>query len=176
MLAHLATSPIPQWTCSDPTLAAKGLGKMGSYVIPQDLLRELVSESFLRDALGYNLEADPNGGSGSVGPGVAGMVSTLMSSGVISETPLPPSCFPFIIPKSSEKVSLILSCLGMNERIGDPPTFQLPSWEGIAQLLAATSRSERLFCTHVDLTNTFCSFRLPLEMHAAFRFRGRPGG
>ena len=68
-----------------------------------------------------------------MGPGVAEMASTLMSSGVIGETPLLPSCFPFIIPKSSEQVSLILSCLGMNERIGDPPTFQLPSWEGIAQ-------------------------------------------
>ena len=33
-LAHLATSHIPQMTCSDPTLAAKGLGKMGSYDTP----------------------------------------------------------------------------------------------------------------------------------------------
>ena len=131
-LAHLATSPIPQLMRTDPTLAAKGLGKMGSYVIPQGLWRELVPKSFLRDALSYNVEADPNGGSRSVGPGVAEMASTLMNSGVISETPLLPSCFPFIIPKSSEKVSLILSCLGMNERIVDPPTFHLPSWEGIA--------------------------------------------
>ena len=49
--AHLATSPIPQLTRTDPTLAAKGLGKMGSYVIPQGLWRGLVPESFLRDAL-----------------------------------------------------------------------------------------------------------------------------
>ena len=104
------------------------------------------------------------------------MASTLMNSGVISETPLPPSCFPFIIPKISKKVSLILSCLGMNERIGDPPTFHLPSWEGMAQILANTPRSRRLFCTHVDLTNAFWSFRLPLEMRVAFRFRDRPGG
>ena len=151
---------------------------MGSYVVPQGLWRELVPESFSRDALNYNVEADPNGGSGSVGPGVVerGVVSTLMNSGVISETPLPPSRFPFIIPKSSEKVSLILSCLGMNERIGDPPTFQLPSWEGIAQMLATTPRSRRLFCTYVDLTNAFWSFRLPPKMRAAFRFRDRPGG
>ena len=173
-LAHLATSPIPQLTRTDPTLAAKGLGKMGSYVIPRGLWRELVPESFLRDALSYNVEADPNGGSGSVGPGVAEMAFTLMNSGVISETP--PSCFPFIIPKSSEKVSLILSSLGMNERIGDPPTFQLPSWEGIARMLATTPRSQRLFCTHVDLTNAFWSFCPPPKMRAAFRFQDRPGG
>ena len=175
-LAHLATSPIPQLTRSDPTLAAKRLGKMGSYVIPQDLWRELVPESFLRDALSYDVEADPNGGSGLVGPGVAEMASALMKSGVISETPLPPSCIPFIIPQSSEKVSLILSCLGMIERIGDPPTFHLPSWEEIAQMLATTPQSRRLFCTHVDLTNAFRSFRLPPETRAAFRFRDRPGG
>ena len=41
-LVHLATPPIPQLTCGDPTLAAKGLGKMGSYVIPQGLWREFV--------------------------------------------------------------------------------------------------------------------------------------
>ena len=64
----------------------------------------------------------------------------------------------------------------MNERISDPPTFQLPSWEGIARLLAATPRSRHLFCTHVDLTNAFWSFRLPTEMRVAFRFRSRPGG
>ena len=149
---------------------------MASYVIPQGLWRELVPESFSRDALSYNVEADTNGGSGSVGPGVAEIASTLMNSGVISETPLPPSCFPFIIPKSSEKVSLILSCSEMKERIGDPPTFQLPSWERKAQLVAATPWSSRFFCTHVDLTNPFWSFRLPQEMRVAFRFRGRPGG
>ena len=42
-------------------------------------------------------------------------------------------------------------------------------------MLATTPRSRRLFCTHVDLTNTFGSFRLPPEMRAAFRFRDRPG-
>ena len=97
-------------------------------------------------------------------------------SGVISATPLPPSCLLFIIPKSSEKVCLILSCLGMNDRIGDPPMFQLSSGEGIAQLLAATPRSRRLFCTHVDVTNAFWSSRLPPQMREAFRFRDRPGG
>ena len=108
-LAHVATSPITQMARCDPTLAAKGLGKRGSYGIPQAHWEELVPESFLRDALAYDVEADPNGRSGTVGPGVADMASTRLSSGVISATPLPPSCFPFIIPKSSEKVSLILS-------------------------------------------------------------------
>ena len=137
----------------------------------------MVPESFLHDALGYDVELGPNGGSGTVRTGVAEMTATLLGSGVISAMPLPPSCFPFIIPKSSEKVTLILSCLGMNERISNRPTFQLPSWEGIARLLAATPRSRHLFCTHVHLTNVFWSFRVPPpEMRAAFRFRSMPGG
>ena len=74
-LAHLATSPITQMARSDPTIAAKGLGKMGSYVIPQGLWRELVPESFLQDALEYDVESDPNGGSGTVGIGVAEMTA-----------------------------------------------------------------------------------------------------
>ena len=43
-------------------------------------------------------------------------------------------------------------------------------------MLATTPRSRRLFCTLVDLTNAFWSFRLPPGMRAAFRFRDRPGG
>ena len=58
-LAHLATSPVPQMARSDPGLAVKGLGKMGSYVIPQRLWQQLVPESFLEDALSYDVEADP---------------------------------------------------------------------------------------------------------------------
>ena len=41
-LAHLSTSPIPQIARSHPTLTAKGLGKMGSYVTYQGLWNELV--------------------------------------------------------------------------------------------------------------------------------------
>ena len=160
----------------DPGLAAKGLGTMGSYVIPQQLWQQIVLESFLGDALSYDVEAHLEGGCGTVGAGVAEMASTLPTSGMLSATPLPLSCFPFIIPKSSEKVSLILSCLGMNERIEDPPTLQLPSWEGNARLLASTPRSRPLYCTHVDLTNAFWSFRLPPAMRTAFWFRARPSG
>ena len=102
-LAHLATSPIPQLTHTDPTLAARGSGTMGSYVIPQDLWRELVPESFLGDAMTSNIGADPDGGAASVGQGVAEMASTFLTSGVSSATPLPPSCFPFIIPKVARR-------------------------------------------------------------------------
>ena len=42
--------------------------------------------------------------------------------------PPPPTCYPFVIPKSSEKVSLILSCVKINKSDGaKPPTFRLDS-------------------------------------------------
>ena len=53
-----------------------------------------------------------------------------------------PFCFPkehlpFISPKSSAKVTLILSCVVVNELTGKPPQFELPLWEGAARFLPA---------------------------------------
>ena len=40
--------------------------------------------------------------------------------------PSPPTCYPFVIPTSFEKVSLILSCVKQNKRDGPVlPTFRL---------------------------------------------------
>ena len=61
----------------------------------------------------------------------------------------------------------------MNQRIEDPPTFQFPSREGIARLLASTQRFRPFYCTHVDFTNAFLSLRLPPAMPTAFRFRAQ---
>ena len=49
---------------------------------------------------------------------------------------LPPMCWPFIIPKTSEKVSLILSCVKQNGMDGGTPAhFSLWSWEHLSKLL-----------------------------------------
>ena len=51
--------------------------------------------------------------------------------------PLPATCYLFVIPESSEKVSLILSCVKQNIRDGSvPPTFWLDSWEDLAHALS----------------------------------------
>ena len=58
------------------------------------------------------------------------IAQALRGAGVYEETadPPPPTCYPFVIPKSSEKVSLILSCLKINKSDGGkPPTFRLDS-------------------------------------------------
>ena len=93
-----------------------------------------------------------------------------------SRTRPPPSIFPFIIPKSSAKVSLIMSCVGMNEFKGKPLGFDLLSWEGVARFLARAPPGVWYYATHVDLSNAFWSFVLPPHARRAFRFRATRGG
>ena len=65
-------------------------------------------------------------------------------------------CYPFVIPKSSEKVSLILSCLKINKSDGaKPPTFRLYSWEDLARSLSAFPPDVDLYGVQIDLKNAF---------------------
>ena len=69
---------------------------------------------------------------------------------------LPPTCWPFIVPKTSEKVFLILSCVKQNGLDGcTPPRFSLRSWEQLSQLLVTFYPGVPLCGTHIDLKNAF---------------------
>ena len=46
----------------DPSLAAKGLGRLGAYEIPADLWHRVVPPDFVEQARQYNVEEDPEGG------------------------------------------------------------------------------------------------------------------
>ena len=55
------------------------------------------------------------------------LVSALRGLGVyqLPSDRLPTTCYPFVIPKSSEKVSLSISCVQHNRMDGSvPPTFR----------------------------------------------------
>ena len=175
-LLHLSTLPIPVLMRTDPSSAAKGLGRLGAYEMPADLWHRVVPPDFVERAMQYNVEADPEGGAGRIGPGVEPIVATLKEAQVLQPDTSLPSVFPFIIPKSSAKVSLILSCVGMNEFKGKPPRFDLPSWEGVARFLAGAPPGVRYYAMHVDLSNAFWSFVLPPHARRAFRFRATGGG
>ena len=79
-----------------------------------------------------------------------------------AQYPLPhgPTCYPFVIPKSSEKVSLILSCVKINKSDGaKPPTFRFDSWEDLARSLSAFPPDVGLYGLHID--HAFWSFCWP---------------
>ena len=90
---------------------------------------------------------------------------------------LPPTCWPFIIPKTSEKVSLILSGVKQNGLDGcTSPRFLLRSWEQLSNLLVRFYPGVPLYGTHIDLKNAFWSFVLPESAHTVFRLRSGPSG
>ena len=90
---------------------------------------------------------------------------------------LPPTCWPFIIPKTSEMVSLILSCVKHNGLDGcTPPRFSLRSWEQLSKVLVTFFPGVRLYGTHIDLKNAFRSFVLPASARTVFRLRSGPSG
>ena len=128
-LLHLNTSPKPSLAAVVPEVVQRGLGAVGSYPIPDGLWREVVPADFLEAAEGYDVEQDPQGGAGRVSGLVDQFFSAVEHLGIFRELPdgTAPSVFPFIIPKSSRKVSLKLSCVGLNEESPDPPHFALPS-------------------------------------------------
>ena len=68
-LLYLTTSPVPVLMRTDPSLAAKGFGRLGAYEIPADLWHRVVPPDFVERAMKYNVEADPEGGGWQDRPG-----------------------------------------------------------------------------------------------------------
>ena len=92
-------------------------------------------------------------------------------------TPPPHTCWPFIIPKTSEKVSLMLSCVKQNGMDGcTPPRFWWRSWEQLSKLLITFFRGVPLYGTHINLKNALWSFVLPESARTLFRLRSGPSG
>ena len=90
---------------------------------------------------------------------------------------LPRTCWPFIIPKTSKKVSLIPSCVKQNGMHGcTPPRFSLRSWEQLSKLLVTFYPGVPLYGTHIDLKNAFWSLVLPESARTVFRLRSGPSG
>ena len=88
----------------------------------------------------------------------------------------PATCWPFIIRKSSEKVSVIFHLVDFNDTMPRPARFSLCSWENMADRLNVWPPREPVYCTHIDLKNAFWSFVLPPKAARAFLFCFRPGG
>ena len=85
----------------------------------------------------------------------------------------------FVIPKNASKCSFIFHLVTLNARsIGRPPSFILPTIEGLAKMLQERLQKtrdlgdlEELWATHVELGNAFWSMILPEDFWKAFRLR-----
>ena len=185
---HVNTSPVPRVVRGvEDAILDKGLGPIGAHQLPADLW-DAVIPSFYRGGLrDFDVELEwqdgervVRGASRWVSRHVQRIVQALRGAGVYEETADPPpppfTCYPFVIPKSSEKVSLILSCIKINKSDGaKPPTYRLDSWEDLARSLSAFPLDVDFYGVHIHLKNAFWSFCLPPEARRIFRFRPAPG-
>ena len=106
------------------------------------------------------------------------LVAALRGAGVheVPLGPLPPTCYPIAIPRATENVSLIMSCVKRHKQNGAvPPTFRLHSWENLPRALWRIPPGEPPFGVHVDLNNAFWSFRLPPGVKRLFPLWPGPG-
>ena len=184
---HINTSPVPRVVGGlKDAILDKGLRPIGAQQLPADLWDAVIPPFYRGGLQDFDVEREwqdgervVRGASRGISQHVQRIVQALRGAGVYEETAdpsPPPTCYPFVIPKSSEKVSLILSCVKINKSDGaKPPTFRLDSWEDLARSLSAFPPDVDLYGVHIDLKNAFSSFCLPPEARRIFRFRPAPG-
>ena len=90
---------------------------------------------------------------------------------------LPPTCWPFIISKTTEKVSSHSVVVNKMDWTGAPPRrLSLRAWEQLSKLLVTFYPGLPLYGTHIDLKNGFWSFVLLELAHTVFRLCSGPSG
>ena len=169
---HLSTSPKPREAKITPQILDAGIGNVGWYEMSDEEWDAAVPQEFWRFMRTFDLRTADQG-NGRVRATVTGMTDAVRRTGVLhDESPsLPPTCFPFVIPKNDIKCSLILSCVGIHRGLHlRPPKLSLASWEGIGRWMAEQPGGVDLYGTHIDLSNAFWSFRLPWKERRTFRF------
>ena len=119
-LLHITTSPTSRAGKVNPDIVLNTLGPVGSHAIPQDIWDQAVPPDFYGQGLrDFDVEAPWVDARGNDRPGAPPWVSNEVHKFVpvlkrqwllydLSED-LPSTCWPLIIPKTSEKVSLMLS-------------------------------------------------------------------
>ena len=121
----------------NPDVLLNGLGPVGCHAIPQDIWEQTVPPEFYGQGLrDFDVEAPWVDARGNARPGappwvldeVSKFVGVLQRQWLLYDLSkdLPPTCWPFIIPKTSKKVCVLLSCVRQNCLDGCiPPRFSL---------------------------------------------------
>ena len=95
-LLHLNMSPKPSLAKVVPEVVQQGLGRVGSFLISNELWHEIVPADFLEKAQRYDVEADLDGGAGKVSEMVRRFFESVRGEGLLRELPecSKPSVYP----------------------------------------------------------------------------------
>ena len=135
----------------------KGLGVRGHLPIPLHIWNSIVTHKQIQQMQNASFaEAHKP-----VNPHVSLMIKTLITESFLEPSGSTPNCTLFVIPKTTEKVSLIADLRFINTFSPDPmPTFQLPKLKDIFRFISENAAGS-LWATTLDLTNFFWSLELP---------------
>ena len=116
-LLHLSTSPVPQLGKVDSELVGCGLGAASSYEISDQLWQELAPVDFAVSVAEFSLPRDVYSPTREdmVLPMVRWLPEAMVVNIMDRGCPLRATCWSFIIPKTTEKVSLIFNLVDLNE-------------------------------------------------------------
>ena len=176
---HVSTSPKPVLQAPEPAVAAWGLGDIGTYHISDALWDEVVGEGVDVEQLASEFAPEISPPPAvlhmrDIDPLVEPMLRSFKDGGVVErvveDRGRPATCWPFIIPKSLEKVSVIFHLVDFNDTMPQSARFSLCNWENMADRLSAWPQREPIYCTHTDLKNALWSFVLAPKAAGAFQF------
>ena len=151
----------------DPLVAARGLGPRGSYPIPLHIWDKFVPSGLLHRIMEVSPSYPAHGSQ--LNKTTAVMVDTLILSHFFAPCGHRPNCSLFVIPKTTEKCSLIADLRFLNTCSPDPlPTFHLPTVRDIGIFLERCPYTD-LYGVTFDLKNFYWSLLLPPAWVGAFR-------
>ena len=175
---HLSTSPKPREARITPQILEAGIGSVGCYEMTDQQWDAAVPPEFLGYMRTFDLRTADKG-NGRVRATVSGMTDAIRRTGVLDDedSSLPPTSFPFVLPKNDVKCSLVLSCVGIHRCMHlKPPKFSLASWEGTGRWMAEQPSEAQSYGTHIDPSNAFWSFLLPTKARRIFGFYAHQKG
>lgn len=150
-----------------PQIAQRGLGPRGNFQIPRHIWDRIVNPNLMR-ILRAVTPLFP-GRNRSVSGTTLIMLQKLKADGFFQDCPRGHNATLFVIPKTSEKCSLIADLRFLNQFSPKPlPKFRLPTIEHIASVIRDHPPGS-LWATSLDLKNFYWSLLLPEEFRDVFR-------
>lgn len=149
-------------------LAGRGLGLAGSVPIPLDLWSAVAPPMLSHIASASSIQPHSND------PALFALANRLLSDGLLLRAPpdLKPNARAFLIPKTTQKCSLIVDMRPFNALCGPPVLkLQLPSLDELAALMHIVCTGNlKLFFTKLDVSNHFWSCKVPSSAQLFVRF------